>query len=138
MHAGQTDGGTKYGEPFGASDGLTEFLRRSSFTHPWRYAMNWFLLALILLIIALLIKIVRDLRRLIAAGSHSGGAAPTNAGVAAMQGALTLLQTLANENRNPTAEECQQLRDLYAEAQAGHVSALSLEPLRNAIERLCP
>lgn len=100
--------------------------------------MTWGLGILIAIIIALLIKIITDLRKLIAAGAHDGPPAATADGVAAMQSALFLIQKVNNEDRTPTTAECKTLKSLYEEAQAGNVSALALEPLRNAIELLCP
>ncbi len=100
--------------------------------------MGWILLILVLFVIALLIKIVGDLKKLHDAGAHDGPPAATNDGIAALQGGLTILQTLGNEERKPTAAECKQLKELYEEAQAGNVSTLSLEPLRNVISKLCP
>jgi hypothetical protein len=99
--------------------------------------MGWVIGGLIALIIALLIKIIVDLRKLIEAGSHNGPPAATSAGLAAMQGALLLIQTINGEDRKPTTAECKQLKDLYEAAQAGNVSALAVEPLRNAIDLLC-
>lgn len=95
--------------------------------------MEWGILFPLLLIIGLLIKIIKDGVKLYQSGAYSGGPGATNNGIAAMQGGLILLQTLGNEKRKPTPAECKRLKEFYEEAQAGNVSTLSLEPLRNAI-----
>ena len=100
--------------------------------------MEWILLALIALVIILLIKIIRDLKKLHDAGAYGGGTPGTQEGIAALEGALAILSRLKNEDRRPAKAECQQLKDYYEAAQAGHVSTLALEPIRNVISELCP
>lgn len=100
--------------------------------------MEWLLAALILIVILLLIKIIRDLKKLYDSGKYSGGTPATKAGIAALEGALVILEKLSKEDRKPTPAECQQLKKHYQNAQAGHVSTLSLEPVRNIISQLCP
>ena len=99
--------------------------------------MGWAVGILLAFIIALLIKIIADLRKLRAAGAHNGPPAATNNGIAAMQGALALIEQIRSEDRKATEAECKQLKDLLTDAQAGHVSTLSLTPIKNAIELLC-
>ena len=99
--------------------------------------MSWGLGLLIAFVIALLIKIIKDLRRLYEAGAYDGPPAATNDGIAAMQAMLAKLQQLQKEDRAPTQSESTVLKQLYDEAQAGNVSALSLGPMREAIEQLC-
>jgi len=100
--------------------------------------MLWVVLALLALIIALLAKIIADLRRLIEAGAHDGPTATQLAGMQALQDALQLVQSLSDEQRRPTAAECQRLKELLETAQDADLSALSLNPLLEALERLCP
>lgn len=100
--------------------------------------MGWVIAALIAIVILLLIKIIRDLKKFYDAGKYSGGTPATKEGIAALEGALVILERLGKEDRKPTETECKQLKEYYEKAQAGHVSTLSLEPVRNIISELCP
>lgn len=100
--------------------------------------MQWIILALLALIIALLVKIIRDIRRLIESGSYDGDTAALEDGLEALQDALQLVESIDEESREPTEAECARLKELLERAQAGHVSMLALTPLLEAIQRLCP
>ncbi|MEZ5004277.1 MAG: hypothetical protein R2730_14700 [Chitinophagales bacterium] len=100
--------------------------------------MGWVLGILIGIIIILLLKIIRDLKRLHDAGAYDGPSAATLQAIASFQAALAIVQRIRDEDRSPTEAECLQLKQLWEEAQAGDLSALSLRPLKTAIEELCP
>lgn len=102
------------------------------------HAMNWIIAALLVLIIALLIKIIRDLRRLIEAGAYDGDTSALEDGVEALEEALELIESLDEEEREPTEAECDRLHDLLERAQAADLSLLTINPLLEAIQRLCP
>jgi hypothetical protein len=99
-------------------------------------AVAWIPIAIIIL---LLIYIASLLKKLVDAGSHSGGTSMTPAGSAAVNGALQLIATIrARENPRPTADECKRLKAMLQTMLDEDVSQLSVTPIKTSIELLCP
>ena len=69
---------------------------------------------------------------------HDGPTEEQLKGMQALQDALHSVESLSDEERRPTAAECQRLKEALETAQDADLSRLSLNPLLEALERLCP
>ena len=99
-------------------------------------AAAWIPIAIIILLLAYIASL---LKRLVDAGSHSGGTPMTPAGSAAVNGALQLIAEIrGRENPRPTEAECKRLKDLLQTMIDEDVSQMSITPIKTSIELLCP
>jgi len=93
----------------------------------------------IIIIIILLGYIASLLKKLVDAGSHSGGTPISKEGRQAANGALLLIESIrARENHRPTPAECVQLKAMVQVMLNEDVSLLTITPIKIAIEGLCP
>ena len=93
----------------------------------------------IIIIIILLGYIASLLKKLVDAGSHSGGTPMTPEGSAAVNEALQLIAAIrSRENPRPTPAECERLKAMLQTMLDEDVSLLSVTPIKTSIELLCP